>query len=78
MATIELPADLQAFAEERVRAGEYATVEDVVVAAVEKQRLEALRLSIDAGIAELDGGRGKVMSPREMVADASSDLDLDA
>lgn len=67
--TIELPEDLQAFAEERVRAGEYASVADVIRDALEQKKLAALRAALDTGIAELDAGlgvetTGVVRSPR--------------
>ena len=59
---IELPDDLQAFAEERVRAGQYASVADVVRAALEEKKLAALLEALDIGIAELDSGQGVVTS----------------
>lgn len=77
-ARIELPADLQAFAEERVRAGEYASVEEVVIDAVEKQRLAALRSALDEGIAELDAGRGETTSPADLMDEVSAELGLDS
>ena len=61
---IELPEDLQAFAEERVRAGQSASVEDVV-----KEALEA-------GIAELDAGRGVRQSPKELMAEIHAELGM--
>jgi putative addiction module CopG family antidote len=54
--SIELPEDLQAFAEERVRAGQYASVVDVVRDALERQKLAILRDALDAGIADLEAG----------------------
>jgi Arc/MetJ-type ribon-helix-helix transcriptional regulator len=42
-ATIEIPEDLRAFAEERVRTGKAATVEEVVRDALEEKRLASLR-----------------------------------
>lgn len=77
-ARIELPADLQAFAEERVRAGEYASIEEVVFDALEKQRLSALRASLDEGIAELDAGLSEESSPADLMAEISSELGLDS
>lgn len=53
---IELPDDLQAFAEERVRAGEYSSVADVVRHALEMQKLALLRQALDVGAAQLDAG----------------------
>lgn len=76
-AHVELPPELQAFAEERVRAGEFSTVEEVVVAAVEKQRLASLRSELDAGIAELDAGKGVVTTPTGLMAEISAELGLD-
>lgn len=75
---IELPADLQAFAEERVRAGEYASVEEVVFDALEKQRLAALRSALDEGIGELDAGLGEETSPADLIAEISTELGLDS
>jgi Arc/MetJ-type ribon-helix-helix transcriptional regulator len=56
--TIQLPADLQAFAEERVRTGQGASVAAVVREALEEKRLAVLRAAIDEGDAELDAGLG--------------------
>jgi Arc/MetJ-type ribon-helix-helix transcriptional regulator len=73
-APIELPTDLQAFAEERVRAGEYTSVEAVVFDALEKQRLAALRDALDAGIAKLDAGRGEATSTAAIMDEVSAEL----
>lgn len=72
---IELPADLPAFAEIRGRAGELTSVKAVVVAALENQRLEALRSALDQGIAELDAGA--VTTPAGLVAEVATELGLD-
>ncbi|WP_437998042.1 hypothetical protein WMF26_47000 [Sorangium sp. So ce185] len=56
--TITLPEDLQVFAEERVRAGQNASVAEVVYDAVQEKKLSALREALDAGIAELNAGLG--------------------
>ena len=53
---IELPEDLQAFAEERVRAGEYASVADVVRDALEQKQLAVLREALDVGLAQVEAG----------------------
>ena len=53
---IELPEDLQAFAEELVRAGQYATIADVVRDAPERQKLALLREALDVGSADLEAG----------------------
>jgi putative addiction module CopG family antidote len=75
--TIELPEDLQAFAEERVRAGEYASVADVVRDALEQKKLAALREALDVGINELDAGQGVETTPDELVDDISTEVGLD-
>ena len=63
--TIELPEDLQAFAEERVRAGQYASVADVVRDALEEKKLTVLREALDVGIAQRDAGKVIVGTPTE-------------
>ena len=66
MATaIELPEDLQAFAEERVRAGQYASVADVVRAALEEKKLAALRDALDVGIEQMNAGKVHLGTPEE-------------
>ena len=74
---IELPEDLQAFAEEQVRAGKAKSVEEVVVDAVERRKLEALRAELDVGIAELDAGRGVGTTPDDLLAEASREAGLE-
>lgn len=61
--TIELPDDLEAFAEERVRAGKSASVQDVVREAMEEKKLAVLGEALDEGIAELDAGLGVETTP---------------
>jgi Arc/MetJ-type ribon-helix-helix transcriptional regulator len=75
--TIELPEDLQAFAEERVRAGEGASVEDVVRDALEEKRRSVLREAIDAGIAELDAGEGVEASPERLMSEIYASVGLE-
>lgn len=75
--TIELPEDLQAFAEERVRAGESASVADVVRDALEAKKLAVLREALDAGIAELDAGQGVEGAPEELMAEVYAVVGLD-
>ncbi|MBI3206392.1 MAG: type II toxin-antitoxin system ParD family antitoxin [Myxococcales bacterium] len=75
--TIELPEDLQAFAEERVRAGEYASVADVVRDALEQKKLAALRHALDEGIAELDAGLGVETTPDQLMAEVSAEVGLE-
>jgi Arc/MetJ-type ribon-helix-helix transcriptional regulator len=75
--TIELPDDLHAFAEERVRAGQAASVDDVVRDALEQKKLAVLREALDAGIAELDDGQGVETTPDELLAEISDELGLE-
>ena len=74
---IELPEDLQAFAEERVRAGQSASVADVVRDALEEKKLAVLREALDVGIAELDAGLGVAGSPDEIMADICAEAGLE-
>jgi Arc/MetJ-type ribon-helix-helix transcriptional regulator len=74
---IELPPDLQAFAEERVRAGKSGSVDDVVRDALEQKKLSVLREALDVGIAELDAGLGVDTTPDELMAEVSAELGLD-
>jgi Arc/MetJ-type ribon-helix-helix transcriptional regulator len=74
---IELPPDLRAFAEERVRAGKSESVDDVVRDALEQKKLAVLREALDVGIAELDAGLGVETTPDELVAEVSAELGLD-
>ncbi len=73
---IELPEDLQAFAEERVRAGQSASVDDVVREALEEKKRAALREALEAGIAELDAGQGVRQSPKELMAEIHAELGM--
>ena len=75
---IELPEDLQAFAEERVRAGHGASVAEVVSDAVREKKLAVLRAALDEGIAELDEGLGVETTPDELMAEISAELNLDS
>lgn len=72
-AKIELPADLQAFAEERVRAGKSASVTDFVREVLEEKKHALLRDAIDEGIAELDAGLGVEISPEELMAEVCAE-----
>jgi Arc/MetJ-type ribon-helix-helix transcriptional regulator len=74
--TIELPEDLQAFAEERVRSGQSASVADVVCEALEEKKRAVLRQAIDAGIAELDAGQGVAGTPDELMDEIYADIGL--
>jgi Arc/MetJ-type ribon-helix-helix transcriptional regulator len=73
---IELPEDLQAFAEERVRSGKSASVADVVRDALEEKKRSLLREALDAGTAELDAGRGAEISPDDLMAEIYADVGL--
>lgn len=64
---IELPEDLQAFAEERVRAGEYASVDEVVRDALEEKKLAVLRAALDVGITQADAGQVIEGTPVEIM-----------
>jgi Arc/MetJ-type ribon-helix-helix transcriptional regulator len=74
--TIELPEDLQAFAEERVRSGQSASVADVVRDALEEKMRAVLREAVDVGIASLDAGQGVETSPDELMAEVYADVGL--
>ena len=75
---IQLPDDLQEFAEERVRAGQSASVDDVVGEAMKEKKLAVLRAALDEGIAELDSGLGVETTPTELMAEISAELGLDS
>ena len=76
--TILLPEDLQAFAEERVRSGQSASVADVVRDAMAEKKLAVLRDALDEGSAELDAGLGVETSPEALMAEISAELGLDS
>ena len=73
---IQLPDDLQAFAEERVRTGKSPSVEDVVRDAVEAKKLAVLREALDVGIAELEAGQGVESSPEELMDEVFAEVGL--
>jgi Arc/MetJ-type ribon-helix-helix transcriptional regulator len=75
-AKIELPADLQAFAEERVRAGKSASVADFVREVLEEKKRAVLRDALDEGIAELDAGLGVESSPAELMAEVRAEATI--
>ncbi|HSC87552.1 MAG TPA: hypothetical protein VLC09_09795 [Polyangiaceae bacterium] len=75
---IQLPEDLQAFAEERVRAGQSASVADFVRDAVREKQQELLRAALAEGTAELDAGLGVETTPDDLMAEISLELGLDA
>jgi putative addiction module CopG family antidote len=66
--SIELPEDLQAFAEERVRSGKADSVEAVVRDALEEKRLATLREALDVGLAQAEAGRVIPGTPAELMA----------
>ncbi len=74
--TIELSEDLLAFAEERVRTGNGASVADVVREALEEKRLAVLCTALDEGIAELDAGLGVEGTPEELMAEILAEAGL--
>ena len=75
---IQLPDDLQEFAEERVRAGQSASVDEVVLEAMREKKLATLHAALDEGIAELDAGHGVELTPAELIAEISADLRLES
>jgi predicted transcriptional regulator len=75
-ATIELPADLQAFAEERARTGKSASVADFVREVLEEKQRAVLRDAIDEGVTELDAGRGVESSPQELMAEVLAEANI--
>ncbi len=70
---IELPEDRQAFAEERVRTVQHASVTDVVREALEKERLPVLRAAIDEG----DAGLGIEPTVDEFMAEVMAAAGLE-
>lgn len=64
---IELPEDLRAFAEERVRAGKAASVEEVVRDALEEKRLASLREALDIGLTQAEAGQVVRGTPAELM-----------
>jgi Arc/MetJ-type ribon-helix-helix transcriptional regulator len=74
--TIELPDDLRAFAEERVRAGQNASVNDVIREALEDKKRAALNEALDVGLAELDAGLGIRSSPEKLMAEIQAELGM--
>jgi Arc/MetJ-type ribon-helix-helix transcriptional regulator len=75
-AKIELPAELRAFAEERVRAGKSASVADFVREVLEEKKRAVLRDALDEGIAELDAGLGVESSPEELMAEVRAEATI--
>jgi len=73
---IQLPEDLQAFAEERVRTGKSTSVAEVVRDALEEKRRAVLREALDVGIAELKAGLGVEGSPDELMAEICAEVGI--
>lgn len=65
--SIEIPEDFRAFAEERVRSGQAASVEDVVREALEEKKLAALREALDVGLAQAEAGQVIEGTPAEIM-----------
>ncbi len=70
---LQLPANIQAFAEERVRAGKSASVADVVREALDERKRAVLREAIGEGIAELDASLVSLMSSRSKRSSAEGE-----
>lgn len=64
---IELPEDLRAFAEEQVRTGKAATVDEVVRDALEEKRLAGLREALDVGLSQAEAGKVIQGTPAELM-----------
>ena len=75
-ATIVLPDDLRAFAEECVRAGKNTSVADVVREALEAKKREALRDALAEGIDELDAGDGVETSIDALMVEVRTETGL--
>jgi Arc/MetJ-type ribon-helix-helix transcriptional regulator len=75
-AKIELPADLQAFAEERVRVGKSASVADFVREVLEDNKRALLRDLLSEGIAELDADLGVESAPEDLMADVRAEAGI--
>ena len=75
--SIQLADDLHEFAEELVRAGRYASVTEVVRAALEEMKLATLRQALDLGLAELDAGLGVETTPDDLVAQAATEAGVE-
>jgi Arc/MetJ-type ribon-helix-helix transcriptional regulator len=74
---VELPDDLQAFAEEQVRAGRSPSVAHVVREALEDKKLAVLREALDVGVAELDAGKGVETSPEDLMDEVFAEVGLE-
>lgn len=75
-AIVELAGDLQAFAEECVRAGYNTDVAEVVLDALNEKRMTMLVTAIDEGIKELDAGLGNGRTSDEFIFEVCANLGL--
>lgn len=73
---VDLPDDLRAFAEERVRTGKNASVAEVVRVALEEEKRASLQEAIDEGLADLAGGDGVDATPEELMAEVRREAGL--
>lgn len=77
---ISLPADLEQFVEEKVKAGQYERADDVVEDGLRLLRHlpewtnEELRKEIEIGLAQLERGEGKPWSVTEIIAEGQRRL----
>jgi Arc/MetJ-type ribon-helix-helix transcriptional regulator len=75
---VELPEAFQAFAEERVRSGQAASVEEVAREAFREKQLAALNAELDAGFAEIEAGDCiEIDDPKEMLLAMREDISFD-
>ena len=74
--TIRLTEDFQAFAEELVRSGKNATIEEVARDAFQEKKLRELRDALNVGIAQLDAGLGRECSPKEFMDEVCAELGI--
>ncbi len=79
--TVELPADLAAFAQTQVDTGRYGSIAEVVrdglgLLQSRTQQVIALRKELDVGIAQLDAGHSTRGTPRELMDGIRAELGL--
>ncbi len=79
--TLDLPADLAAFAQMQVDNGHYGSVIEVVREAFgllqdRASKVVALRKELDQGIAQLDADEGIRTTPRELMDAIRADIGL--
>ncbi len=73
---IRLPKDLQEFAEECVRMGQYESVENVVFEALKEKRHTILLKELDAADAELEVNLDIKCTPKELMRSIYTELGL--